>query len=155
MRSLLNIAAITAAFTLAACSDDTKKEAEKADAEVEAAAEEVQTETADMMEKAEEMADAAMEKAGEMMEGVTLDTSSLENFKASLADMKASLSAEQASQLSSALSKLAKDAAGDKNSMMSAAKGMAAGKSTEDILYDNMKDKLDGMSFEDVLKLAS
>ncbi len=159
MNSFIKITTLSAAFALAACgSDDNSQTAEKAEDAAPAAAEEAApaaaAEEESMMEKAEGMAGHAMEKASEMMEGHTLDTSSLDSFKSSLAEMKGSLSEDQSSQLTSALTSLAKGAAEEKGGLMGAAKDMASGKSMEETLYEKMGDQLDGMTFDDILKLA-
>lgn len=90
-----------------------------------------------------------------VMEVLKLDTSSMESFTASLSAMKESLSAADASKLTSALTSLAKESAGDSNSLMNAAKSMASGASMEETLYKTMGDKLNGLTFEDVVKLAN
>ena len=151
MNTLVKITALTTAFALAACgSDDNSQTAEKAEEAAPAA-----EEKAGMMEKAEGMADTAMEKAAEMAEALKLDTSSLNSFKSSLAAMKSSLSGDQSGQLTNALTSLAKGAAEKKGGLMGAAKDLASGKSIEETLYEKLGDQLNGMSFDDILKLAS
>lgn len=148
MNSLVKITTLTAAFALAACgSDNNSQTAEK----TEEAAPAVAAEKESMMEKAE----GAMEKASEMAESLKLDTSSLDSFKSSLAAMKDSLSGDQSSQLTNALTSLAKGAAEEKDGLMGAAKDMASGKSMEETLYEKLGDKLEGMTFDDILKLAN
>lgn len=148
MNTLIKITTLTAAFALAACgSDDNSQTAENANEAVPAAAAEKES----MMEKAE----GAMEKAAEMAEALKLDTSSLDSFKSSLAAMKGSLSGDQSGALTNALTTLAKGAAEEKGGLMSAAKDMASGKSMEETLYEKLGDQLNGMSFDDILKLAS
>lgn len=146
MNSLVKITALTGALALAACgSDDNSQTAENANEAAPAAKE-------SMMEKAE----GAMEKAVAMAEALKLDTSSLDSFKSSLSAMKDSLSGDQTSQLTSALTSLAKDAAKEeKGGLINAAKGLASGKSMEETLYEKLGDTLDGMTFDDILKLAS
>ncbi len=151
MKTIVKITALSAAFTLAACgSDDNSQTADKAEEAAPAAA----AEKEGMMEKAEGMAGAAMEKASEMAEALKLDTSSLDSFKSSLASMKGSLSGDQSSQLTSALTSLAKGAAEKKGGLVGAAKDLASGKSMEETLYEKLGDQLNGMSFDDILKLA-
>lgn len=162
MNTLVKITAVTAAFALAACgSDDNSQTAEKAEeaapaatAEKEGMMEKAEGMADGAMKKAEGMAGAAMEKASEMTEDLKLDTSSLDSFKSSLAAMKGSLSADQSSQLTNALASLAKGASEEKGGLMGAAKDLASGKSMEETLYEKMGDQLDGMTFDDILKLA-
>lgn len=144
MKYLTTITAMAAAISLAACSDDTSTQT----------AEPVVPEKS-QMEEAEKTVTAVAEKAAEIAESLKLDTSSLSAFKASLNDMKASLNGDQTSQLTSALTSLVKDGSDDKKGLLSAAKNVASGKSLEETLYENMGDKLNGLSFEDVLKLAN
>jgi len=151
MNTLVKITTLAAAFALAACgSDDNSQTAEKAEQAAPAAA----AEKEGMMEKAEGMADAAMEKASEMAEALKLDTSSLDNFKSSLTAMKGSLSGDQSGALTNALTSLAKGATEEKGGLMGAAKDLASGKSMEETLYEKLGDKLDGLSFDDILKMA-
>ena len=152
MNTLVKITALTGALALAACgSDDNSQTAEKAEDAVPAAA----AEKEGMMKKAEGMADAAMEKAAEMAEALKLDASSLDSFKSSLSAMKGSLSGDQSGQLTNALTSLAKGATEEKGGLMGAAKDIAGGKSMEETLYEKLGDQLNGMSFDDILKLAN
>ena len=108
-----------------------------------------------MMQGAQEVATAVAEKAAEVAEALKLDTSSLENFQSSLSAMKASLTPDQAMQLGDALGYLTKSSAKEqKGGLLDAAKDVATGKSMEEVLFDNMADQLDGLTFEDILKLA-
>jgi len=156
MKQILKITAATAIFALAACgSDEGEKQAEEAakDATTEVAAPEADKSAAEgMMEKAKE---AASEMVAEVAKSVTLDTSSFDAFKSSLGDMKTSLDGDQASQLTSALASLAKGATTEKKGgLLDAAKDMAAGKSMEETLYESLGNQLNGLSFDDILKLA-
>lgn len=136
------------ALLLAACSEsnDTATETEAQQAQ-EAASQ--QTSTVDTV------VEKVKEEAAKLAEAVELDMSSMESFKESLAAMKANLSAPDQEKLTSALSSLAKDAVKDDGGLLGAAKSVASGKSTEEVLYDKMKSKLDGLSFDDILKLAN
>lgn len=141
------MAATALVLALAACGDSGESQKEQAAPATEAATAEKST-----MEKATE---AAKDMATKAVESLKLDTSSLDAFKASLANMKGSLSSTDQSKLTEALATLAKGAAGDsKSGLMDAAKSMASGKSITETLYEKMGDKLDGMTFEDVLALA-
>lgn len=149
---ITTLAAVTVmTLALAACSSDENTDtAGQTDDAVPAAAEQQ-----DMMQDAQEGANAVAEKAAEVAEALKLDTSSLENFQSSLGAMRASLSPDQATQLRDALGYLTKSSAKEqKGGLLDAAKSVATGKSMEDILYENMADQLDGLTFEDILKLA-
>lgn len=151
MKHITHITALAAALTLAACgSDESSNSAQQAEETAPAVAAEQDS----MMDKAQEVADTAMEKASEMAEALKLDTSSLDSFKSSLAAMKDSLSGDQADMLTSALGSLAKDAAKEEGGLMGAAKDLAAGKSMEETLYEKLGSQLNGMTFDDILKLA-
>jgi len=151
MKKFLPLTATALVFTLAACGEGKKDQAAD-EAPTTQEAEQASGETAGMMEKATEM---AKEKATEVAEALKLDTSSLDSFKSSLAAMKGSLSGDQASQLTSALTSLAKGASSEeKGGLMGAAKNIASGKSMEETLYETLGNKLNGMTFDDILKLA-
>ena len=144
------IFALSAAFALSACSSDDNSTSQTADQAADTAQEQSST-----VEQAQEIASQMAEKAAEVAEALKLDTSSLSSFKSSLSDMQASLTSGQASQLQDALGSLAKSSTKESTGgLLGAAKDIAGGKSMEDILYDNMKDKLDGLTFEDILALA-
>lgn len=148
MKHLLTIAA---ALALVACGGDDANDTQSA----EQAAETAQEQTS-AVEQAQEIASQVAEKAAEVAEALKLDTSSLESFKSSLSDMQASLTTDQAGQLQDALGYLAKSSAKEgKGGLLGAAKDVVGGKSMEDILYDNMKGQLDGLTFEEILALAS
>jgi len=141
MNTLVKITTLSAALALAACgSDDNSQTAEKAEDAAPAAAAEQ---------------DGMMEKAAEMAEALKLDASSLDSFKSSLSAMKGSLSGDQSGQLTNALTSLAKGATEEKGGLMGAAKDIAGGKSMEETLYEKLGDQLNGMSFDDILKLAN
>jgi len=158
MKHLVKIATATAIFALAACGSDegdkqANAKAEKAAAAEIAAPESEKSTASDMMETAKEV---ATEMVADVAKSVKLDASSLSAFKSSLGDMKASLSSDQASSLTSALASLAKGATTEKKGgLLGAAKDMAAGKSMEDTLYESLGSQLNGLSFEDIIKLAS
>lgn len=148
MKYCSHTVAIITAGLLVACSDDASNQ-NNTDAQNTA------NESASRIEKAQETAAKVAEKAQQIAEELKLDTSSLSAFKESLNDMKASLNADQTNKLNDALTKLAKDSAGDKQGLINAAKSMTSGRSAEETLYDTMADKLDGMTFEDILNLAN
>lgn len=139
-----------AAIALSACgSDDNNTQSAEQAAET-------ATEQTSTVEQAQEIASQVAEKAAEVAEALKLDTSSLASFKSSLSDMQASLTSGEAGQLQDALGYLAKSTAKEsKGGLLGAAKDVASGKSMEDILYDNMKDQLDGLTFDEVLALAN
>ncbi|MBO6503324.1 MAG: hypothetical protein JJ850_15040 [Kordiimonadaceae bacterium] len=142
--------ALTAGLALAACSGGDSTNTQSAEQATETAQEQTST-----VEQAQEIANQVAEKAAAVAEALKLDTSSLDSFKSSLSDMQASLSTDQAGQLTDALGYLAKSSAKEsKGGLLSAAKDVVGGKSMEDILYDNMKDKLDGLTFEEIVGLA-
>jgi len=148
MNTFVKVTTLTAAFALAACgTDDNSQTAEKAEDAV-PAAEEKGTKVIDNVEE------VVREKIAEMTETLKLDTSSLDSFKSSLAAMKGSLTGDQSSALTNALTGLAKGAAEKKGGLMGAAKDLASGKSMEETLYEKLGDQLDGMSFDDIIKLA-
>jgi len=150
MKKLIVLTASVSLLTLAACGD--KAEKKQAPAQPPATSEAPATSSA--MDTAKDMATKAVE-------ALKLDTSSLDAFKASLDKMKASLSPDDQSKLMAALGKLASSATGmdssgggDTSSMMDAAKGMMNGGDMTDTLYQKLGDKLNGMTFDDILKMA-
>lgn len=145
------ILTLTTALSLAACGSDDNANTQSAEQSAETAQEQTST-----VEQAQEIATQVAEKAAAVAEALKLDTSSLDSFKTSLADMQASLSSDQAGQLQDALGLLAKSTAKEsEGGLLGAAKDVVGGKSMEDILYDNMKSQLDGLTFEEILALAS
>lgn len=151
MKVIMPLTATALILALTACGSDS--ESSKDAAGTAAPATEVEAKSESMMDKATEM---AKEKAAEMAEALKLDTSSMDSFTASLSAMKASLSGDQASQLSSALASIAKGATSEKKGgLLGAAKDMASGKSMEETLYETVGDQLNGLTFEDILKMAS
>jgi len=148
MKALLPLTATAMILALAACGEAEKKH-EATEAPATAVEEEKSRKVMDNVE------DVVMEKVAEMTEALKLDTSSLDSFTSSLSAMKASLSGDQASQLTSALASMAKGATSDKkDGLLGAAKDMASGKSMEENLYETMGNKLSGLTFEDILKMA-
>lgn len=146
------ILALSAAFALTACGSDDNTQTQQS-SEAEQAAGATEEKGVPVVDNVEEM---VRDKIEELTSGVTLDTSSLDSFKSSLSDMQASLSTDQAGQLQDALGYLAKSTAKEsQGGLLGAAKDVVSGKSMEDILYDNMKGQLDGLSFEEILALAS
>ncbi|MCJ9429142.1 DUF6694 family lipoprotein [Kordiimonas marina] len=148
MKKLIVLTASVSLLALAACGD--KAEKKQAPAQPPATSEAPATSSA--MDTAKDMATKAVE-------ALKLDTSSLDAFKASLAKMQASLSPDDQSKLTAALGKLASSATsssggGDTSSMMDAAKGMMSGGDVTSTLYEKMGAKLNGLTFNDILKMA-
>ncbi len=153
MARTLPYLATAVVFALSACGDsgsDNSTTDTTAPAATEAAAEK------STMDKATEMATKAVE-------ALKLDASSLDSFKSSLASMQGSLSADDRSKLMETLGgMIAKDTdTGSSDSgggLLDKAKKMASdvasGKSMEEQLYEAVGDKLDGLTFEDILKMA-
>ncbi len=150
MKHNLTLTAAGLALVLAACGSESSN-TESAPAAPKEAEQAAPSATESTVEKVKE---AAKETVAKVAESLKLDTSSMEAFKSSLGDMKASLSADQQSQLTGALKSLAKGSLKEKGGLLGAAKGLAEGKSTEEILYEKMQSKLDGLSFDDILALA-
>ncbi len=143
------ISATAMTLLLAACGSDEGNNQATNEADTTAAVEEKGTKVIDNVEE------MVREKVAEIKETIALDTSSLDSFKSSLSAMRSSLSDDQAGQLRDALGYLAKSSAKEsKGGLLGAAKSVASGKSMEEILYDNMADKLDGLTFDDILNLA-
>lgn len=151
MKHLTHVTALTAALALTACGgdDNTNQQSDNSTAPAVTAEEEKGTKVVDNVEE------IVREKVAELTQSVTLDTSSFDSFQSSLAAMKGSLSGDQAGQLTNALASLAKGSAEEKGGLLGAAKDLASGKSMEETLYEKLGDQLDGMSFEDILNLAS
>lgn len=143
------VSATAMTLALAACDSDEGNSQAANEADATAAVEEKGTKVIDNVEE------IVREKVAEMTESIKLDTSSLDSFKSSLSAMQSSLSGDQVGQLRDALGSLAKSSAKEeKGGLLGAAKSVASGKSMEEILYDNMADKLDGLTFDDILNLA-
>lgn len=136
-----------AALLLAACSESN-------DTATETDAQQAQEAASQHSSAVDTVVEKVKEEAAKLAESIELDMSSMESFKESLGAMKASLSGSDQEKLTSALSSLAKDTVKDDGGLLGAAKSVASGKSTEEILYGKMKAKLDGLSFDDILKLA-
>ena len=149
MKHALILSAATVGLMLSGCGDSSNSNTTEKAAEKPAA--EAPTEKSAAMDTVKEVAKDVAAKAAETLK---LDTSSLESFKASVANMKASLSDEQQAQLTDALKSLAKEEMSDVGSLAGAAAGLATGKDTTEVVYDKLKDKLSGLSFEEVLALA-
>jgi hypothetical protein len=133
--------------TLTACGDssETEKAEDKAAAPAEVAAEKSTME-------------AATEMASKAVGALKLDTSSFDAFKTSLAEMKDSLSEDDRSKLMEALGGLvASETEKSDDGLLRSAKKMASnaasGKSATETLYEQIGDKLDGLTFEEILKL--
>lgn len=142
--------AIAAILALTACSDSGNQQSDSTNAPTATpAAEEEKGQK--VMDTVEEM---VRDTVAEVKDSIRLDTSSFDAFTSSLSDMKKSLSSDQAGQLSSALASLAKGASEKKGGLMDAAKSIASGKSMEETLYESLGAQLNGLSFEDILKLA-
>lgn len=148
MRRTLPYFATALVFALAACGDssDSSKTETPAPATPEA------TTDKSAMESATEVATKAME-------ALKLDASSLDAFKSSLASMQGSLSADDRNKLMEALGGMIKsDAEQSGGGLLDRAKKVASdaasGKSMEDQLYEALGDKLDGLTFDDILKMA-
>lgn len=149
MKKLIVLTATASLLALSACGDKAEKKQT--------------TETAPATSEAPVASKSAMDTAKDMatkaVEALKLDTSSLDAFKSSLSNMKASLSPDDQSKLTSALGKLAasatKESSGsDTDMMMNAAKDMMSGKDITSTLYEKMGDKLNGLTFDDILKMA-
>lgn len=140
-------------FALTACGDsgsDSSTTETDTPATTEAAAEK------SAMDKATEMATKAVE-------ALKLDASSLDSFKSSLASMQGSLSADDQSKLMETLGGMvANDTGTDTgdsgggllDKAKKVASDVASGKSMEEQLYEAVGDKLDGLTFEEILKMA-
>jgi membrane-associated HD superfamily phosphohydrolase len=162
MNMKFKLLAMASIFALAACgsdngSNDAAFEAEKATNE---AAENASKESSNLLDKAKDAASDAVEKAEDLSSAIAkIDAGSLESFKSSLSDMQKLLPAAQQSELTEALGALAKNAvsSGSESSggLLDKAKSIADGKSVEDMVYEQFGKQMDGMSFEDILKLAS
>ena len=149
MKHMLTIAA---ALALTACGSDDNNQTQQSDnaEQVATASEEKGVPVVDHVEE------VVRDALDDLTSNIKLDTSSLDSFKSSLSAMQGSLDADQASQLRDALGYLAKSSAKEKKGgLLDAAKSVASGKSMEDILYDNMASKLNGLTFEEVLALAN
>ncbi|MCK0069675.1 DUF6694 family lipoprotein [Kordiimonas laminariae] len=149
MKHALILSATTIGLMLSGCGDSSNSNTAEKAAEKPAA--ETPAEKSAAMDTVKEVAKDVAAKAAETLK---LDTSSLESFKSSVANMKASLTDEQQAQLTDALKSLAKAEMSDVGSLAGAAAGLATGKDTTEVVYDKLKDKLSGLSFEEVLALA-
>lgn len=148
MKAIFPLTATAMMLALTACGSEGESDKSTTSEAAPATESAASTDASGMVEKAKEA-------ATKVAEALKLDTSSMDSFKSSLSDMKASLSGDQASQLTSALTSLAKGSAEEKGGLLGAAKSVASGKSMEETLYETVGDKLNGLTFEDILKLAS
>lgn len=148
MKIKLAVTFVSAAM-LVACSGGDSNNAAESDAQ------KAQETAAKQSSAVDKVVEKAKEEAAKIAESIKLDMSSVDSFKSSLASMKSSLSGADQGKLTDALKSLAKDSVKEGDGLLGAAKGLASGKSTEDILYDKMKSKLDGLSFDDILALAN
>ena len=149
-------------FALAACGSDNSSDNAAPEAEQTAneAAESASKESSSLLDQAKDAASDAVEKAEDLSSAIAkIDAGSLDSFKSSLGDMQKLLPAGQQSELTGAIASLAKNAvsSGSESSggLLDKAKSIADGKSVEDMVYEQFGKQMDGMSFEDILKLAS
>lgn len=136
----------TAALILYGCDNDDQKDKNYVKESAKPQAQETST-----IDKATE---TIKEKAKEI---IKLDTSSLDSFKSSLGEMKDSLSVENKGKLTSALGSLAQKAVSQKQSqggLMDMAKSTMKSGDIEGQIYESFGDKLNGMSFDDLLAYA-
>ncbi len=146
MNTFFKFTSVSAALLLAACGSESSNTGKAQEAAKE-------TETV-ASSASKDVAKKAKEAVAKVVENLKLDTSSMEAFTSSLSNMKASLSSDQKDQLTDAISSLAKDAAGEKGGLLGAAKGLASGKSTEEVVYEKLASKHDGLTFDDILALT-
>ena len=105
-------------------------------------------------EKLDKLTDAVKAKAEKAVAALKIDASSFDSFKASLAGMKGQLSGVDQSRLTDALGALATQTTDQKEGLMGAAKSMMSGKSVEETVFEAVGEKLDGLTFDDILSLT-
>ncbi len=132
MRHSLHFTAFAAALALAACGPENTN--------AEEAAPTASTEANDQ---------DSMFIAKNMSEEIKLDASSYTAFQKSLSDMKASLSMTEKGKLSLALTDLAKEAG-----VFDSRENLESGKSTQELLYAEMKGELDGLTYDEIIAKA-
>ncbi len=168
MNKNFKILAIVSVFGLTACGSDDNSSYE-ADAERAAettneaagdAASDAEAKTSDLLDKANETVSDIKAKGNDLAVGFAkIDASSLSSFQSSLDDMKKLLPEAQQSKLTNAIASLAKNSVTEEASsgggLLDKAKGLADGKSAEELIYEKLGSTMDGMTADDILKLAN
>ena len=132
MNTWIKVTTIGACMALGACDDDMNSTAKNTDAN-----------------------GTASTGITENIPTVTLETKSFDEFKTSLAFMKASLSEENRVKLTNALTKLSGEQAAAMPEMSDTdGKPLTVNKTLAESVYNQLGDKLDGKTYEDVLVMA-
>jgi vacuolar-type H+-ATPase subunit H len=168
MNKNFKILAMVSVFGLAACgSDDNASYETDAEQATETtnktagdAVSDAKAKASDLLDKANETVNDIKAKGNDLAVGFAkIDASSLNSFQSSLEDMQKLLPEAQQSKLTNAIASLAKNSVTEGSSssggLLDKAKSLADGKSAEELVYEKLGSTMDGMTFDDILKLAN